>query len=242
MGNGKRHIFVSHSSKDVDLIRFTELAFKNGDIEPYFAAKRMEGKNPADKIVEAIAESIGLFAFITPNVVNDKHTRDWVNFEFGVAKANGIPIFGWMDKKVSEEESYPELMKNITDYDKFNSCDDVDCCRVIESVLKKAHGLSAITKKKEDVISQQSNEKMISMAEAQNIAEQFVLTKKPNYTNMELTSIEPKDGLWIVKGTILKSSPKSFGSEGWTITIKEKEVIACEFKAGLAVSVGKRGT
>lgn len=62
---------MSHSSKDTKLIRLIELAFANREIEPYFAKLRMEGKNPVEKIVEAIGKSIGLFALITPTVVED---------------------------------------------------------------------------------------------------------------------------------------------------------------------------
>ena len=80
MSNEKSTIFISHSSKDFKLIKFAELAFENLDIKPYFAKNRIEGKNPVDKIVEAISNAKAFFALITPNVVNDVHTRDWVSF------------------------------------------------------------------------------------------------------------------------------------------------------------------
>jgi hypothetical protein len=146
MSRNNRKIFVSHSAKDTKLIRLIRLTFANRAINPYFASRKIEGRNPVEKILKAIAESIGLFALITPNVVNETYTRDWVVFEIGAAKAIDKPIFCWIDKKVANSESYPKLLENLTDYDKFDSEEDEECCRVAEAIREKAFELPILEK------------------------------------------------------------------------------------------------
>lgn len=146
MSHNKRTIFVSHSTKDTKLIRLISLAFADREINPYFASKKIEGKNPVEKILKAITGSMGLFALITPNVVDESYTRDWVVFELGGAKALGIPIFCWVDQEVAKSKSYPRLLENLTDYNKFDSQDDEECCRVAEAIREKAFELSNLEK------------------------------------------------------------------------------------------------
>jgi hypothetical protein len=141
LNSDKHKIFVSHSSKDTTLISLIKLAFANQEIKPYFARLEMEGKNPVEKITQAINSSIGLFALITPTVVNDKHTRDWVVFELGVAKGKEIPIFCWIDESVATEKTYPKLLENITDFNKFNCLENDDRITVADSIRCKAFEL-----------------------------------------------------------------------------------------------------
>jgi len=237
MTENKRCIFLSHSSKDSKLIGLTQLVFANREIEPYFAGTRMEGKNPVDKIVQAITDSIGLFALITPNVVNDTHTRDWVVFEVGVARAKGSTIFCWIDRKVAEQKSYPKLLKNITDYDKFDCENDEECFRVVNSIRNNAFKLAGISDRKNEPTRQQLENGLVQMNEAQEIAKKFIMDKK-KFDKMEITSVEPNSGLWIIKGTISSSSKRSYGSELWTVKIRGKEVIEYSFKPGIAFAIG----
>jgi hypothetical protein len=236
ISSDKCSIFLSHSSKDTKLIRLIELTFASREIEPYFAGTRMEGKNPVEKIVEAISGAIGLFALITPNVINDTHTRDWVVFEVGVAKAKGITILSWMDQKVAVDKSYPRLLENITDYDKFDCEKDEECFRIVNSIRDNAFRLAGVPKRKDKPTRQQLEEGLVQMEEAQRIAKEFIAQKK-EFTNIEITSVEPRDGLWVVKGSISKSSGMSYGSEKWTVKIKGKEVIEYDFKPGFACAI-----
>ena len=129
MDSDKYRIFISHSSKDAQLIELIRLTFANRDIDPYFARPKMEAKNPLEKIAGAIDRSIALFALITPNVVSDRHTRDWVVFELGFSKAKGIPIYCWIDREIKTKQSYPRLLDYITDYIEFD-------CQVTEEGIK----------------------------------------------------------------------------------------------------------
>jgi hypothetical protein len=136
--NKENTIFISHSSEDKILIDSITLAFKNQSIEPYFAKREMAGKNPVEKILEAIEHSIGLFVLVTPKVVNSKHTRDWVVFELGIAKARGKSIFGWIDSKVEVDKNYPDLVRELTDFLLFD-CQNLDSCfNVAKCINEKA--------------------------------------------------------------------------------------------------------
>ncbi len=180
LSNSKCTIFLSHSSKDTELIRLIELAFAGREIEPYFAKQRMEGKNPVAKIVEAITNSIGLFALITPAVVEDTYTRDWVVFEIGVAKAKEVPIFCWLDESIDSKKSYPRLIENITDYDNFN-CQNIDSCIVAaNSIRDKAFKLTGLTRKASDFNDKQLKTGLTQIEKAQAIAEKSLPEKGTN--------------------------------------------------------------
>jgi hypothetical protein len=237
MSENKCRIFVSHSSKDTKLIRLTELTFANREIEPYFAGTRMEGKNPVDKIIKAITESIGLFAIITPNAVNDTHTRDWIVFEIGVATAKGIAVFVWMDQKVDSDKSYPRLLENITDYGKFDSENDEECYRIVGSIRDTAFKLAGVPRQKDEPTREQLEDGLVAMEEAQKIAEEFI-AKQRSFSSLTVESIEPKGRLWVVKGSISRSSQKSYSSEHFTVTTMGREVISWNLKPGLSVAVG----
>jgi hypothetical protein len=237
---GKKRVFISHSSKDTGLIEVIELACGGSEVEPYFAGKQTAGKNPADKIIEAIMESIGLFAYITPNAVNDIHTRDWINFELGAAKAKGLPIFCFIDVEVAKQESYPELMNNVTDYNHFNSSNTADCCKAAKFVRDTAFRLAGEKPPKTDVVllNQQVGAGLIPMEEAKEIAVAYISKYKPDYGNAAVSSVTSSDGLWIIKGSMSKREQKSYGSYHWTVTIKGKDVVNYEFKPGLSWVIG----
>ena len=177
LSNGKRTIFVSHSSKDTETVLLIELSFANRRIKPYFAKSRMEGKNPVEKIIEAIGKSIGLFALITPNVVKDTYTRDWVVFEIGVAKAKGIPIFCWIDEKVAVTKNFPKLLENITDYDHFDCQKIDDCIRVANSVRDKASALGRLRKKSSDFSEEQLKTELSQIEQAHAVAKKSLEQK-----------------------------------------------------------------
>ena len=122
----KQNIFISHSSRDEEIINLIEFNFENNQIDkvPYFASRYIVGKNPADKITEAMKDSVALFVIITNNVINDIDTLNWVLFEIGLAKGREIPVFGW---KAYDVQKVPKPIEYITE--------DFDLLLVIVSSL-----------------------------------------------------------------------------------------------------------
>lgn len=131
----KRSIFISHSRADLEkLVKPAAKRIKAAGFEAYIASLRVTGKNPADKIVEAISSSKALFAIITENVTEDRNTRDWVLFEMGVAKSLGRPVFGWKTPRAR----VPEPVKQITDYFVFDS----EKSREVKQMLQMVRNLA----------------------------------------------------------------------------------------------------
>ncbi|MGD0994946.1 MAG: hypothetical protein ABR909_05415 [Candidatus Bathyarchaeia archaeon] len=191
----------------------------------------MEGKNPVEKIIEAISNSMGLFIIMTPNVVLDQHTRDWVVFEIAVAKTKGIPIYCWMDNTVSMDKQFPRLIENITDYDKFDLASDSECIRTVTAILEKAFELSGLTEKIKEPSTKELKEGLIEMDEAKKIATEFVnQEKKPS--SVTVNSIEPKGDLWLIKGRHSTRTDRGFSSQNWSVEIKGKNIVSYTFDKG----------
>ena len=91
-----RRVFVSHSSKDTEVVEAVKHAFTVArlDFDPYFVEDQPVGGPPSKEIVDVIKKSEALFSFFTPNSV-DGDTRDWIIFELGVALPHEVPIFAW---------------------------------------------------------------------------------------------------------------------------------------------------
>jgi hypothetical protein len=233
--DNKKQIFISHSSKDDQLIGLTELAFCSSDIVPYFAGRQIVGKSPVEKIIDAIEKSRGLFAYITPNSTTDQHARDWINFELGAAKMRKIPIFCLIDKLIAERNSFPELIKGITDYEKFDSSDEKDCRRIVKVVHDRAINLPEVkaTVDVEDKTNFESEKFQVSMSEAKIISLNFVKNTKPQYTTIEIASIEPKNDGWEVKGETSKRGASGIDGENFTLLIKGDNVISFKFETAL---------
>ena len=196
----------------------------------------MIGKNPVEKIINAIDNSIALFALITSNVVHDTHTRDWVVFEIAVAKVKNIPIFCWMDESVAENKTYPKLIENITDYDTFNYPYDEECYRIVGLMVDKAFELIGKPPKVVEPTRDELKEGLIQMEEAKDIAVRFVIETK-NPERLTVNSIEPKGDRWIVEGSIFTQTKHGGGSEKWTVEIKGKNVLSYRFKPGVAWAI-----
>ena len=237
MRKKSNQIFISHSSKDTKLIDLITLGFKGRKIAPFFARRVMMGENPVEKIINAIDNSMALFALMTSNVVYDYYTRDWVVFEIAVAKVKGFPIFCWIDESVAENKVYPKLIENITDYDTFNPVYDEECYRVVGSMVEKAFELGGIHRKVEEPTKKELAEGLIQMEEARHIAFDFVIkTKNPD--RVSLHSIEPKGDRWIVKGSVFIGTNHGGSSEIWVVEIKGKDVLASKFEPGHDFAIG----
>ncbi len=89
-------VFISHSEKDLELKNFIAGLFASSDVTAYFAEwEKVIDKNPVDgiKIENDIKQSDALFILLSQNVENLKHTRDWVQWETGIAKGAGKEIW-----------------------------------------------------------------------------------------------------------------------------------------------------
>lgn len=237
MGKNSNQIFVSHSSKDTKLINLITLGFKGRNIVLFFAKHRMMGKNPVEKIINAIGNSVALFALLTPNVVHDTYTRDWVVFEIAVAKTKNIPIFCWIDEGVAKNNSYPKLIENITDYTTFNYPYDEECYRIVGSMVDRAFELVGKPPKVEEPTRDELKEGLIKMEEAKDIAVEFI-KKKRSPDRVTVNSIEPKGDRWLIEGSIYTRTKHGGGSEKWTVEIKGKNVLSYKFKSGVSWAIG----
>jgi hypothetical protein len=230
-------IFISHSSNDTKLIELITLAFKDREIQPYFARRSVEAENPVNKIVNAIDNSYALFALITPNVVFNVETRDWCVFEIAVAKHKGIPIFCWIDKLVEGAKNYPKLMENITTYDTFQSFLDDDCYRVIKLIMEKAFEAKGIVADFREPTKNELETGLIQMEEAKKVAIEFVRNEKKE-GKIEVSSIEPMVKGWRVKGSISQTFKNGFGSERWTVDVGTTGVSSYKFEPGGSIFFG----
>lgn len=224
-------IFISHSSNDTKLIELIILAFKDREVQPYFARRSVEAENPVNKIINAIDNSFALFALITPNMVFNTETRDWCVFEIGVAKHKGIPVFCWIDKMVEVAKNYPKLIENITTFDTFQSFQDEDCYRVVKLILEKAFETKGIRTKFKEPTKTEFEKGLIQMEEAKKVAIEFVQNEKKE-GKIEVLAIEPISSGWRVKGSISKTFKDGFSSEKWTVEVGHAGIGSYKFETG----------
>jgi hypothetical protein len=117
-------IFICHSSLDKTLLDEVESVIRNEKVEPFIANRKILGKNPVEKVIQAMSNSDALFAVLTKNALKDQSTRDWVFFEIGLAKGmwknlerkvhRHYEVFGWKDVTISLPSDCP--INLITDY------------------------------------------------------------------------------------------------------------------------------
>jgi hypothetical protein len=88
-------IFISHSAKDSDTIDFFLRAFAGTKVKPHLEEfeKAVPSGVTADKIARDIQASNGVFVFLSKTVEKLPHTRDWINWECGVAIQKEIWVF-----------------------------------------------------------------------------------------------------------------------------------------------------
>ncbi len=88
-------IFVSHSKTDKEIIHFFLEAFAGTKVKPHL--EELEAELPtgvnAEKIKNDIDTSHAIFVLLSKNVESLKHTRDWINWECGVARNKPIWVF-----------------------------------------------------------------------------------------------------------------------------------------------------
>ena len=117
-------IFICHSSLDKRLLADVEKIIRDENVEPFIANRKIFGKNPAEKVIQAMSNSVALFAVLTKNALKEQSTRDWIFFEIGLSKGMWkwlqpqvyfqYGVFGWKDVTISLPSDSPINM--ITDY------------------------------------------------------------------------------------------------------------------------------
>ena len=83
-------IFVSHSSKDLELRELVAKAFASTKVKGVFEEFEaiLQGPANAQRVLQHISQSNAVFMLLGRNVQDLPHTRDWVAFEGGAAAAS----------------------------------------------------------------------------------------------------------------------------------------------------------
>lgn len=136
-----KEVFISHSSRDTNLIQMIDTNLKKIGVTPFFASLWQVGKPPVPKIVDEMWNSSALFILLTSNVMLDRETRDWVCFEIGVAKAlenfGLLLIYGWR----ANNAELTDLFKGVTDFVPFNPYDENSCLDMVSGMMEIAQQL-----------------------------------------------------------------------------------------------------
>src|SRR5258707_1390656 len=88
-------IFVSHSSRDTESVDFLSRAFASTQVRAVFEDfdAILKGAATAARIANNIRQSNAIFVLLGRSVETLKHTRDWVNWESGVAAGDtALPV------------------------------------------------------------------------------------------------------------------------------------------------------
>ena len=88
-------IFISHSQRDKPLVDFFLEAFAGTKVKPHLEEfeRELPSGVTAQKIENDIRASNAVFILLSENVENLRHTRDWVNWECGIANNKEIVVF-----------------------------------------------------------------------------------------------------------------------------------------------------
>ncbi len=88
-------IFISHSQKDKGFVHFLLEAFAGTKVKPFL--EELEKEPPtgitAMGVEQNIQSSNAVIVLLSENVENLKNTRDWINWECGVARNKDIWVF-----------------------------------------------------------------------------------------------------------------------------------------------------
>ncbi|MFB0504709.1 MAG: TIR domain-containing protein [Candidatus Bathyarchaeia archaeon] len=128
-------VFVAHSSKDERLIHPIANILRWIGVEPYLAGLEDPVPIPLPaKLDRAIGSSVAMFAFLTPNVAEDRRTRDVVNWEISSAYAKRKPIYVFAEKGVN----IPLMINYITVYATYDPMDQESLDRMTDRVRQIA--------------------------------------------------------------------------------------------------------
>lgn len=113
-------IFVSHSSKDTELVSFLSKVFAATQVKAVFEEFEAILKGPANahRIVNDIRQSDAVFVLLGKNVEALKHTRDWVGWESGVAAVTALETNKdvWVLESVAEMDGLSIVIPHLRHY------------------------------------------------------------------------------------------------------------------------------
>lgn len=80
-------VFISHSSKNTELVNRVQRALRNVSVDPLFAEFEPDEFPPFRKIERMMRSSEAAFLLLTPEIKATEHTQNWVSYEVGLAQA-----------------------------------------------------------------------------------------------------------------------------------------------------------
>jgi len=113
-------IFVSHSSKDKELVALLSRAFAATQVKGVFEEFEAITKGPANanRIAQDVRESNAVFVLLGKNVEDLKHTRDWVGWESGVSAGIALQTNKdvWVLESISDMEGLSVVIPHLRHY------------------------------------------------------------------------------------------------------------------------------
>jgi hypothetical protein len=139
-------IFISHSSKDKPIIGFIDRAFASTKVEAKYEEIEaiIDGRKTADQIAADIGKSNAVFILLGENVEKLQHTREWVLWESGVAKAANKEI--WVFESRADHGKLTVLIPHLHHHVCFETSDPwLAYVRAVVSSYDDSHVLPAIS-------------------------------------------------------------------------------------------------
>ncbi len=113
-------IFVSHSSKDKELVALMSRAFAATKVKGVFEEFEAILKGPANarRIEQDVRESNAVFVLLGRNVEDLKHTRDWVGYESGVSASCALQTNKdiWVIESIADIENLSVVIPHFRHY------------------------------------------------------------------------------------------------------------------------------
>jgi hypothetical protein len=117
-------IFVSHSSKDMELVALLSRAFAATKVKGVFEEfdALLKGPANAQRIAQDVRESNAVFVLLGKNVEELKHTRDWVGYESGVSAAAAFQSNKdiWVMESITDLENLSVVIPHLRHYVSFD--------------------------------------------------------------------------------------------------------------------------
>jgi hypothetical protein len=139
-------IFISHSAKDTPIIEFINRAFASTKVAAKYEEIEaiIDGRKTADQISADIARSNAVFILLGENVEKLQHTREWVLWESGVAKAANKEI--WVFESRADHGKLSVLIPHLHHHVCFEYSDPwLVYIRAVVSSYDDSHVLPAIS-------------------------------------------------------------------------------------------------
>ncbi|MEH2375688.1 MAG: toll/interleukin-1 receptor domain-containing protein [Nostoc sp.] len=135
------NVFISHSSKDTNLVRQIADALRNADFQVWNDTQIFPGDNWAELIANELRESDAMVVLLTPNSVDSPYINAEVGYALGEQGYKGrvIPVLAAPSEQLSELElKIPWILKKFGVIYISNIENDEEALRNITQALKKA--------------------------------------------------------------------------------------------------------